>query len=176
MKKIFLLSLFAVYCFSIAGCGYTTSSALPGHLKTIFVEPFPNNIDYATERTRNIYIPLLEIKVRNAIIDRFLFDGNLRIVEEDVADMILQGELIGYDRVPLRFTDEDAPEEFRVEIVVNLTLIDTKYNKVIWQENSFVGDSDFFRVGTEAVPENVAVEKARLDLARRVVERTIENW
>ena len=36
-------------------------------------------------------------RVRNDVIDRFLFDGNLQVVEEDKADVILIGELIGYE-------------------------------------------------------------------------------
>lgn len=175
MKKIVFIALVFSSVF-ISGCGYTTGSTLPGNLRTIYVEHFENKINYATESKRNVYFPLLEVDVRNAIIDRFLFDGNLRILEADTADMILKGELIGYEREPLRYTDDDDIQEYRIEIVVNLTLTDTKNDLVIWQENGFRGEAEYFVTGSQAITEATAVSNATVDLARRVVERTIENW
>ena len=71
--SVFLLSL------SFQGCGYSTRSNLPTQIKLIYVEPFKNAIAYTTESKRNIYLPLLEVKVKNAVVDRFQFDGNLKI-------------------------------------------------------------------------------------------------
>ena len=45
--------------------------------------------------SRVLYVPLLETNVRTAIIDRFLFDGNLHIADPDKADLVLNGDLIG---------------------------------------------------------------------------------
>ena len=63
----------------IAGCGYATKSAMPSHMKSVYVEAFKNKIDFTSAQARNIYFPLLEVDVRNEIVKRYQFDGNLKI-------------------------------------------------------------------------------------------------
>lgn len=175
MKK-FTFLLIAVLSVFLLSCGYTTSSTLSARLRTIYIEHFPNKIDYAAENRRNIYLPLLEVDARNAIINRFLFDGNVKVFKPEAASMILKGELVSYNRTALRYTDNDDILEYRIQITVNLTLIDTEFEETIWQENGFVGEAEYFISGPDAITEAAAVENAIVDLARRVVERTIENW
>ena len=177
ISKFRILLSAAVFLF-ISGCGYTTSSLLPASYKTIYVAPFKNNISYTTERTRNIYFPLIEVDAHRAIVDRFLFDGNLRIAKEHNADLILKGELTKYERIGLRFNadDERDVEEYRAQVTVSLVLIDAKTQEVVWEEPSFVGEATYFTTGSQARSEKTAVDEALLDLARRVVERTIEDW
>jgi len=176
MKKNILFAVIALLLVSMTGCGYTTRSALPDGLRTINIKPFPNKIAFTTNSAKEVYFPLLEIKVRNAIEDRFLFDGNLRIAREDTADMILSGELIGYEKSPLRYTDDDDVQEYRVQIIVSLVLKKGATGEEMWAENAFAGEETFFITGSQATTEASAVEAATVDLARRVVERTIENW
>lgn len=161
---------------SITGCGYSTRSLLPNHIKTIYVEPFKNSIDFASEGRRNIYFPLLEVNSRNAIIERYIFDGNLRVSESQNADLVLKGELINYDRTALRYTDNDDVQEYRVYITVKLELWDAVNQEYMWTESSFTGEATYFITGALATTEESAVAEAITDLARRVVERTIENW
>ncbi|VAW17259.1 hypothetical protein MNBD_BACTEROID05-390 [hydrothermal vent metagenome] len=176
MKRIFLFYAVIAGLFFTGGCGYTTSSSLPGRLKTIYVEDFKNSIDYTKEGVRNLYLPLLEVDVRNAVVDRFLFDGNLDIGDEDVADLILKAELISYERAALRYTDRDDIEEYRIYIAVSMKLWDVENERMMWEERSFIGESTYFLTGASASSEEAAVKKAIVDLARRIVERTIENW
>ncbi|MBI3617778.1 MAG: LptE family protein [Candidatus Omnitrophica bacterium] len=160
----------------IAGCGYTTKSTLPSSIKTIHVETFKNNIDFAAEGRRNLYLPLLEIKVRNAVINRFLFDGNLKISEADKADLVLKGQLLSYDRSALRYTDNGDVQEYRVHITVSLEMHNAQSEEAVWTETGFVGEATYFVTGASARSEEAAVEDAITDLARRIVERTVEDW
>lgn len=161
---------------SFAGCGYTSRSTLPKTIKTIHVELFKNEIGYATEGKRPIYLPLLEVKVRNAIVDRFLFDGNLKIAEAERADLILKGNLKSYERTPLRYTDDGDVQEYRVHITVSLECRSTKTEEASWTEAGFVGEATYFVTGALAKSEESAVDAAIQDLARRIVERTVEDW
>jgi outer membrane lipopolysaccharide assembly protein LptE/RlpB len=160
----------------LAGCGYSARSALPAHLRTIHVEPFRNTIEYVTENRDQVYIPLLEVNVRNAVIERFQFNGNLRIANAESADLILKGDLVAFRRVPLRYTDDDKVEEYRLEIAVNFVLLDADQPVPVWMEPGFVGEATYFVRGPNATSESSAIQAAMVDLARRVVERTIENW
>jgi len=174
MKKFLIFIFFGL--FLTAGCGYTTKSLLPAHLRSIYVEPIGNEIDFTVEGSRNLYIPLLEVKVRNAVIDRYLFDGNLRIADAQSADLILKAELVDYRRAELRATDNDDTEEYRIYIKVNLVLYDTKTGENRWVEKGFTGEATYFTTGPRVTSEDTAIENAIEDLARRIVERTIEDW
>jgi len=122
---------------------------------------------------------MLESDVTKKVTNKFLFDGNLKPVKEENADLILKGELVGFRRDPLRYTDSDEVEEYRINIQVNLSLWDTKENQLVWQENNFTGDFTYFTsFSTAGTPrsEDAAVNDALDDLARRIVERTVEQW
>jgi hypothetical protein len=157
------------------GCGYTTRATnVP--FNTIYIDKFTNNIIFTAESQRNVYLPLLEVEVRDAIIDRFQFDGNVRIAKPDQAEALLQGDLQSYQRDGLRYDDNDDVEEYRVRIVVNLELSDSATGQVLWRERGFSGEATYFLTGPNASSEESAVDEAIKDLSRRIVERTIENW
>ena len=172
MKKCFAL----VFALFFAGCGYTTGSLLPSKYKTLFVEPFKNKITYVSDTSHSLYIPLLESKVRESIVDRFLFDGHLRISHQQQADLVLHGELTGYERQELRLTDNQDVQEFRIQITVSLTMDDMTTGNTFWTEPSFTGEATYFTTGPQAKSESAALQEALTDLSRRVVERTIEDW
>ncbi len=122
---------------------------------------------------------MLESDVTRAVINKYLFDGNLRPVKSENADLILKGELTEFRRDPLRYTNNDEVEEYRINIRVNLNLWNTKENILVWQENNFTGDFTYFTSFSKAgIPksDDQAVTDAVADLARRIVERTVEEW
>lgn len=171
--------------FLTAGCGYTTRSMLYGKHKTIYITPFLNKVDitqeaYSANKYR-IYRPMLETDITKKVINRYLFDGNLKPAKEDQADLALKGELIEYRKDPLSYTsNNENVTEYRINIHVNLSLWDKKENKLLWQENSFNGNYSYFTSyasgNVVVLSEDTAVSNAIEDLARRIVERTVEQW
>ncbi|MEI6438333.1 MAG: LPS assembly lipoprotein LptE [Candidatus Omnitrophota bacterium] len=175
MKKIFG-SLVALMLLT-AGCGYTTSSLLPSHLKTIFVKPVENKIDYMNQDERKLYVPGMETRVRTALIDRFLFDGNLRVGDQETSDLIIDAKLISFDREELRLAENQDVKEYRLRVTVSLKAVDhVEGDKVLWEESAFSGESTYYVSGPLAKSESVAIEDAFKDLAQRAVARTVENW
>ena len=186
-QKIKICSLFSVLCllFLTAGCGYTTRSMLSGKYKTIYITPFLNKVDitqesYSANKYR-IYRPMLETDITKKVINRYLFDGNLKPVKEGLADLVLKGELVEYRKDPVSYTsDSDNVAEYRININVNLSLWDKKEDKLAWEENNFNGNYSYFTSFASGnviqVPEETAVTNAVEDLARRIVERTVEQW
>ena len=178
---VLLSTLYSLLSTSLCGCGYTTGGAtLPAGVKTIHVDHFLNKIDItaevSTRRVYQVYHPLLEVDIRDSVIDRFLFDGNLRIATENKADWILKSELIEFRRDPLRYTDdEETVLEYRINIIVNLSLW-AREGDLVWEQKNFVGDTTYFTQGSSSISEATAIDKAITDLARRIVERVIENW
>lgn len=171
-----LLGAAFVVLLAFSGCGYTTGSLLPSNYKTLFVEPFSNKISFINENSHALYVPQLETKVRNAIIDRFQLDGHLRLNDSNQSDLVLKGDLVSYEKDDLRSDNNQNVQEYRLRIVVALTMYDNTTGQVFWKEPSFVGESTYFTTGSAAKSETQALEDTFTDLARRVVERTIENW
>jgi hypothetical protein len=120
--------------------------------------------------------PHIEVDVTNQVIDEFMFDGNLKLARRDSADVVLSGEIVNFYRQPVTYGDNRQIEEFRLSIVTNVMLYDTRKRKVIWREEGLVGDTVFTQSGTYAESEAEALDDAVEDLARRIVERTVEGW
>jgi len=183
MKSMYLRKFSAVLfaaIFFIAGCGYTTKSLLPSNLKTIYVDNLVNKIRVTDEssdvRMYRGYRPGMELETTRTIRDKYLSDGNLKIADPQTADLILTGELVDFRNEALRYNRNDDVEEYRVRLVVNLKMKNAKDGKVRWTENNFAGESLYRTSGTLAKSETTAIKEAADDLARRVVERTIEEW
>jgi hypothetical protein len=179
-RRIFLFSVFCLLFSSLAGCGYTTRSMLGSKYHTIYVSPFLNKVNITTEgdaaNKYRIYRPMIETDITHSVDSRYLFDGNLRPVEEANADLILKGEVIEFRKDPLRYDDNDNVSEYRINLVVNISLWDRAENKLIWEENNFIGDTTYFATGAQSKSDDQAVGAALTDLSRRIVERTVEVW
>lgn len=178
--KPFLLLFVCYLSFSILGCGYTTRSLISDKYRTIYIHQFSNKIDITSEskvsRNYQVYRPVLETDITRAVIDRFMLDGNLRIEKEANADLVLKGFLVDFRRDVLRYATDDTPEEYRISLVVDISLWDRNEDKLLWQEANFIGDTTYFLSGPNAKSEDTAIVDGVNDLARRVVERTVENW
>jgi len=184
---LFLSTICCLLATVLSGCGYTTRSMLSGKFSTIYITPFLNKVDvtqegYSANKYR-IYRPMLETDITKKVINRYLFDGNLKPAKEAQADLVLKGELVEYRKDPLSYTqDTENVMEYRINIYVNISLWDPKENKLVWQENNFNGNSSFFTADAPAnvsqgnTSEDKAVTNAVEDLARRIVERTVEQW
>lgn len=182
---LFLTTICCLLSAVLTGCGYTTRSMLYGKHKTIYIAPFLNKVDitqeaYSANKYR-IYRPMLETDITKKVINRYLFDGNLKPVKEDQADLALKGELIEYRKDPLSYTsNNENVTEYRINIYVNISLWDKKEDKPLWQENSFNGNYSYFTNfapgNAVKITEDTAVNNAIEDIARRIVERTVEQW
>ena len=161
----------------VSGCGYTTGSLLPSNYRVVFVAPIENAIDYLNQDQRKLYIPGLETRVRSVLIDRFLFDGHLRVGEKDDADLVMEAKLLSFECEDVRLTTAEDVKEYRLRVTVSLKLIDTADNNaIVWEEPSFAGEATYYTTGPLARSESAAIDDALKDLARRVIARTIEAW
>ena len=172
--------LCAVCCVLCAGCGYTTRPGLPSHLRTIYIKPFTNAIDFTTLTTGNQGFPLyrhrMEADITNAVLNRYQVTGLLRPASLEHANCRLEGALVEFRRDALRYNSSQQVEEWRLNIVVNLRFFDQTSGTLLWEEPRFTGDTTYFALGTNAESEATALDRALTDLARRIVERTVESW
>ncbi len=147
-------------------CGYTHQSVLPRHIQTIAVTPFENQT----------FEPGLEIDFNKKLTDRVLFERIARLSSPSKAEAVLKGNLLEYEREPLRYTDAQDVQEYRLRLVVQAVLEDAKTGEVLWSENRFSGESSFFTSGALTKSEQTARDELFDDLARRLVSRLAEGW
>jgi len=173
MKKLALI----FFCLWLgAGCGYQLGAILPNNIRTIYIENFKNSINPDSSGSYQ-FQPGVEIKVTKEIISRYVFDGNLKIARKDDADAILTGELVDYLKDPIRFAaDNEVVEQYRLTLVINMKLLDQRNDEVIFDERGFAGDDLYFTTGPRAQSEASALTDAIADLAKNVVDRTVEGW
>ena len=164
----------ALVAFSpLSGCGYTQEAKLPSGIKTIAIPTFKNEIP---PQEQFAYRPGIEIELTNALIDRFIFDGNLKVVDEDKAEAILEGSIISYEQEGLRFDRLESVEEYRLFLVVKFKLIDAKTGKVILEEPNFSGRAEFFVSRNPLSNRRISANTATFDLAKSLVNRIVEEW
>ncbi|MDD3982495.1 MAG: LPS assembly lipoprotein LptE [Candidatus Omnitrophota bacterium] len=184
MKRLRFLFIPAVISaaagFLLSSCGYTTRSMITGSYKTVYIAPFVNKVDITGESDSRegykVYRPMLESDITRTLTRRFLMDGNLKPVGIENADLILKGELVEFRRDPLRYNTDNEVDEYRMNLLVNISLWEPGADKPLWEERNFTGDTTYFVRGAAAKSEDAAVNDALLDLARRIVERTVEQW
>ena len=166
----------------VSSCGYTTRPGLASYLRTIYVKPFVNTIDLTQLTDDSNRFPLyrhgMETEVTKAVLNRFQFTGLLRPAGPNKADCRLEGELVEFRRDALRYDTDQRVEEWRLNVVVNLRFYDlhTDATKPAWEEGRLTGDTTYFERGAKTESESAALDRAIQDLARRVVERIVENW
>lgn len=185
-SKIVFICMYLVPCtLFLAGCGYTTRSMISSKYRYIYITPFVNKVDFTQETAvaskYKIYRPMLETEITKAVINKYIFDGNLKSKEKDSADLVLKGELVEFRKDPLRYSESDEIDEYRLNILVNISLWDNRENRMLWEEKNFTGDFTYFPVTSTLInvvkkSDDQAVVDAVKDLARRVVERTVDQW
>lgn len=177
-KKNLLVSILSL---SIAGCGYTTHSLLPSDFKVIKVENFKSDINVTAEQSNlrmyRGYRPGMEVDLTRTIISKFLLDGTLRVTSTSNTDLILRGKLLDFKRDAIRYdTVNNDVLEYRIKLIVDMELTKTKTGEVVWREKGFAGETTYRTTGALTKTEATAVNDAIDDLARRIVERTVEAW
>ena len=168
-----------VVCGLASGCGYTARPGLASYLKTVYVKPFTSAIDITQALGQSefpSYRPGMEVQLTNTVIERFQFTGLLRPTTSERADTSLEGQLTAFRRDPLRYDASQQVEEWRLNVVVNLRFVDQTTKTVLWEEPNFTGDTTYFARGPKAEGEASALDRAMRDVARRIVERAVENW
>ena len=167
MKLRTILKILICAILLISGCGYTTKTCfLPSHIGSVYIETFQNQTDQ----------PNLDNLLRSKLISTFQNDGNLKIAPLNSADTILQGQIIGYTRQALRYEDDEAIREYRLQIVVNFKFQDLVKDTVLVEETNFDGDTTFYLTGSSAKTESSARDDALDDLSLNILNSATTLW
>ena len=170
MKKI-SFKLLIVFALLLNGCGYHlmgTSSTLPKHLKTIFIPVFTNSSSQ----------PEIHRQLTSAIINSFVTDGRVKVVQKTQADMVMTGDLFYYELKTVSFNSNNFATGYIVKLGINVEVVDKANNKPYLKQTfrtewNYKATSDI--VGTESA-RLAALEQAYLVLGNRLVSLLINQF
>ena len=167
IKRLLVLALAA----SAGACGYTTSPALlPSHLKTVAIPVFENR---TTEVT-------LEQQVTDAVIARFVSNNQLKVVDERVADGLIQGTITSYRNSVFGFSGGDATsQEYRVAIGLSVLFKDLRKNREVWNDPEMLKTANYYVTpvpGDTAKTERDGRREAIEKIADEILTRTVQGW
>lgn len=169
------MRVFCLFLLLIYGCGYTFQGLRDLEYRKIYVPAFKNKIEIQRDSPEyKLYYPGLEIELTNILRSRFIYDGTLKLLSsEEGADLILIGEVLEYEKEPLRYAPNEDIEEFRVRIRARVRLVSK--DKEVWRRE-FVGEDTYLVSGPNAKTEAQAVKEALKDLAREIVDKVVLGW
>jgi len=142
---------------------------LPAHLKTVAIPAFENG---TTEYT-------LEQDVTNAVIERFVKDNHLRVVDERTANAVIRGKLTGYKNAVFGFSAANRAQEYRVTLTCSVVFKDLVKNREIWNEPELIKTANYFVVdvpGDSARTELDGRKEAITKIADEILTRSVEGW
>ena len=169
MLRAAALAALAAAGLLLGSCGYTSSPALlPAHLKAVAVPTFENT---TTENA-------LEREITSAVVQRFVQDNHLRVMDEKSANCVVRGKVTQNKNSVFGFSDAAKSQEYRVTIGVQVTFKDLVKNREIWNDeivrtaNYYVKDVPGDSARTELDGRKAAISK----IADEVLSRSIEGW
>jgi outer membrane lipopolysaccharide assembly protein LptE/RlpB len=162
------LALGAALLAALAGaCGYSTTSRTAKDIKSIYVPFFENQTPE----------PNLEISVTERVIENLIADNTLRVVPEEAADAVLDGQIVDFKNQPFSFNQDLNAEEYHVVIKVVATLFNRRTNEPIWKDRAFVGDGSYFVEQVEnARTFEEAVQESIREITERILNLTVQDW
>jgi len=156
----------------VAGCASIAHKAgppaLPPYIHTIAIRPFANHTQQYG----------LEDKLTLAVQSEFNLDGRYRITTEDQADGVVIGDIAKYILEPLSYDANHVPNQYRLQILVNLTFHDKVKNLTLWTEPNMTGELNYY-VASSGLPGSMSEEEAREEiwdqLSKDIRARTLEG-
>ena len=140
-------------------CGYSTRSLLPGYMEKLHIKIFEN---------QTVKVGLDE-RTTNAVIEAFRSGSNLRIVDENSADIVIEGKVTGFSKDPYTYTADQTILQYKITVKFTIRSIDRQKNEVFWE-----GDvSDWATYDTD---EEKGIDEAIKKTAEKLVTTILTNW
>lgn len=124
--KVTWVGVIAVVAFLFAACQpYTFNPKGKPTIKSIAIERFQNETAEFT----------LSDRMTNVIVDRFLADGSIGVVDATTAEAVLSGTLTRYDRRPYEYDQNDQVSKYAVYMDFQVALKKPGEQADIWRDN-----------------------------------------
>ena len=174
---IFRWALLGAALMGIMGCaGYQLGPVKPKLMEgvqTIAVPTFKNET----------LEPRVEVLLASAVIKQIQQDGTYRVVRENEADAVLEGQLVEIRRRPARSVRGNVLQtrEYTLELRVRYSMVHRVTGREI-DARTVTGTTSFFVSGSNTIAADVTQDErqalpiAAEDLAIRLVSQISEGW
>jgi outer membrane lipopolysaccharide assembly protein LptE/RlpB len=153
-------------CAAVSGCGYSyATSRLSNDYSTVAVPAFKNKS----------FEPNLQIRVTNLLIRELLADGRFRVVDAaSSADLVLTGAITGIEARAITLDSNDNISEYKIAILANASLVDTRTGKAIWKNNR-LRSADFYQTRGGRTREE-ALDEASENLVETIIFEALDSY
>jgi len=147
----------------IAACApYSFSGGRTALVKTIAIPIFGNE---------TAEFGLAEA-LTEGIINGFVEDNQVKVIDESTAEAILTGTVVDYSRKAYTFDETDQVNEYIVEIWVNAQLDRQNDSGAVWTQPKMRGFGVYPADSAETVGQTRAIDK----LTEDIINLTIRSW
>ena len=157
---------FAAICLLFSGCAhYSTSATGSGGVRSVAVPLLENE-----SLESGIHQALAD-----SLIQAFVADGALRVVEEGQADAVLQGTVLEVVEEP--FTYGDQADQYQISVFVKVVFYDARQKQAIWEIARMRGYGIYNAALQRDLARAEGVGDALRMLSKDVVDRTqVGGW
>lgn len=144
----------------LAACShYSTSASGRGGASSVAVPLFEN---------RSLE-PGLQQALTDSLIQGFVTNGAIRVLDEDRAHLVLRGEILEVREEP--FTYDGGSQQFQVSVFVGVSCYDTREKKTLWEESRLRG----FGIFDASRDRQAARSEGMDDAIRMLVEDLVDR-
>ena len=157
----------ALAALCIGGCAYySTSGGLLGGIRSI-------GIPVADNQTSEFAVAE---RLTERAIDAYAEDGQLRIVDEESADALLQLNVISIEDRPHTYTTAEQTEQYRFAVLVAAELVRVEDGEVLLTLAELEGWGTYDAAQAEEDGRDPAVKQALDMVLEELVDRTTAGW
>jgi TolB-like protein len=151
----------------MAGCSYSfTGSSIPSDMKTIAIPVFDDVSGYTEAGLRE--------NLTNSLIQKFIQDNSLQVVDRKYSDTILEGVIISVRDEPFVIAGNEQVNSRRVLIQVRAKFLDQRSKKQYWERN-FSQYADYSPEGGTFAKQQ-AIQKVIENLTEDILISTVSDW
>ncbi|MDE2728911.1 MAG: LPS assembly lipoprotein LptE [Gemmatimonadota bacterium] len=163
---VFLIPLLSA-CMVVTACYYSTSQgSRAGDIRNIVIPLFDNT----TVETG------IQEDLTDKVIERFLENGEFRIVDLRQADAAIIGVITNLQEESVAFSAGTQAREVRLSIVVDVRFETVDKKEVIWEERQLRTFGDYaIDTGTDSDREP-ALDTAIERMADEILNQSISGW
>ncbi|MBO7238581.1 MAG: hypothetical protein J6U96_04815, partial [Elusimicrobiaceae bacterium] len=152
MKKIIfaLLTAACVAACASEGAYYKPQAQImPQHIRKIAIRPILNKTE----------IFAMEDKLYIELYDEFLKNGSYQVVkEDDGAEGVIITTITRYLNVPVQYDSQLIPTVYKMDVWLDITLMDKTTNTPVWREPAFLGTQTY---SASTLPGGMTEQQAR---------------
>jgi len=164
INSFYTLSVLFVVLYT-TGCYYSFKGSLPSHLKTIAIPLFDD---------RNAQFPGVRENLTNKVINEFISDNTLKVVDESKADLLLTGSITSIVQQAASVAAGESVSAYKITVNVKVKCEDIKLSKVLYDKNI----QRYGMMESEADTEGIedAIEEALVQITEDILNDTLGAW